>query len=48
MQTCIPPLPNSEHPPGFPPRVLDDTAGEPLANSSFEGEEPEPDFDERS
>ena len=41
-------LPNSEQNPPFPPDVLDDTGGEPLANSGFESEEPEPDFEERS
>ena len=41
-------LPDSERNPSFPPGVLDDTGGEPLANSGFEGEEPEPDFEERS
>jgi hypothetical protein len=40
MQNCIPSFPT--------PDVLDDPGGEPLANSGFEGEEPEPDFDERS
>ena len=40
-------LPNPEQNPPFP-GVLDDTGGEPLANSGFEGEEPEPDFEERS
>ena len=41
-------LRDSEQNPPFPPSVLDDTGGEPLANSGFEGEEPEPDFEERS
>ena len=48
MQACIPPPPNPEENPLLPPGVLDDTGGEPLANSGFEGEEPEPDFEERS
>ena len=42
------PLPDSEQSPPMPPGVLDDTGGEPLANSGFEGEEPEPAFEERS
>ena len=46
MLTCT--LPDSERNPSFPPGVLDDTGEEPLANSGFEGEEPEPDFEERS
>jgi len=46
MLTCT--LPDSERNPSFPAGVLDDTGGEPLANSGFEGEEPEPDFEERS
>ena len=46
MLTCT--LPDSERNPSFPSGVLDDTGGEPLANSGFEGEEPEPDFEERS
>ena len=41
-------LTDSERNPPFPPGVLDDTGGEPLANSGFESEEPEPDFEERS
>ena len=48
MLACTSPLPNSEQNPLFPPGVFDDTGGEPLANSGFEAEEPEPDFDERS
>lgn len=40
--------PNSQQDSPFPPGVLDDTGGEPLANSGFEGEVPEPDFEERS
>ena len=48
MRACTPPLPNSEQSPSFPPGVLDDTGGEPLANSGLEAEEPEQDFDERS
>ena len=48
MKAYTPPLPDSERNPSFPPGVLDDTGGEPLANSGFEGEEPEPDFEERS
>jgi len=46
MLTCT--LRDSEQNPPFPPGVLDDTGGEQLANSGFEGEEPEPDFEERS
>ena len=46
MLTCT--LPDSERNTSFLPGVLDDTGGEPLANSGFEGEEPEPDFEERS
>ena len=46
MLTCT--LPDSERNLSFPPGVLDDTGAEPLANSGFEGEEPEPDFEERS
>jgi hypothetical protein len=48
MLTCTLPLTDSEQDPLLPPGVLDDTGGEPLANSGFEGEEPEPDFEERS
>ena len=48
MLTCTVPLPDSEQDLFIPPGVLDDTGGEPLANSGFEGEEPEPDFEERS
>ena len=48
MLTCTVPVTDSEQNPPFSPSVLDDTAGEPLANSGFEGEEPEPDFDERN
>jgi hypothetical protein len=48
MQAFTPPLRNSEQNPSFPPGVLDDTGGEPLANSGFETEEPEQDFEERS
>jgi len=46
MLTCT--LPDSERNPSFPPGVLDDTGGEPLANSGFEAEKAEPDFEERS
>lgn len=46
MLTCT--LPDSEQNPPFPPGVLDDTGGEPLANSGFEAEDPEPDFEERN
>jgi hypothetical protein len=46
MLVCT--LPNSEQNPFVSPSVLDDTGGEPLANSGFEGEEPEPDFEERN
>ena len=46
MLVCT--LPNSEQDSPFSPGVLDDTGGEPLANSGFEGEEPELDFEERS
>jgi hypothetical protein len=46
MLTCT--LTDSEQNPHSLPSVLDDTGGEPLANSGFEGEEPEPDFEERS
>jgi hypothetical protein len=46
MLVCT--LPVSEPNPIIPPGVLDDTGGEPLANSGFEGEEAEPDFEERS
>ncbi len=48
MRACTPPLPNSEQDFPFPPGVLDDTGGEPLANSGFERQEPEPAFEERS
>ena len=48
MKALTPTLPNSEQNPSSLPGVLDDTGGEPLANSGFEGEEPEPDFEERS
>jgi len=43
-------LPRAENEPDSPfsPDVLDETGGEPLANSGFEAEDPEPDFDERS
>ena len=40
--------PNPDESSALPPDVLDDTGGEPLANSGFEAEAPEPDFDERS
>jgi len=40
--------PNPEDNSSLPPDVFDDTGGEPLANSGFEAEAPEPDFDERS
>ena len=46
MLSCT--LPDFERNPSFPPSVHDDTGGEPLANSGFESEEPEPDFEERS
>jgi len=46
MLTCT--LPDSERNPSFPRGVLDDAGGEPWATSGFEGEEPEPDFEERS
>ena len=48
MPAYAPPPHDSESKPLFPPGVLDDTGGEPLANSGFEGEEPEPDFEERN
>jgi hypothetical protein len=48
MQMLIYTLPSSEQNPSFPPGALDDTGGEPLANSGFESEDPEPDFEERS
>ena len=48
MQAYTPPLPDFKQNSTVPPGVLDDTGGEPLANSGFEGEEPEPDFEERS
>jgi len=48
MQAFLPPLSASKQKSSLPPGVLDDTGGEPLANSGFEGEEPEPDFEERS
>ena len=41
-------LRDSEQNPPFSPGVLDDTGGEPLANSGFEAEKAEPDFEERS
>jgi len=41
-------IPNPDDNSAVPPDVLDDTGGEPLANSGFEAEDPEPDFDERS
>jgi hypothetical protein len=40
-------IPNPDDNSALPPDVLDDTGGEPLANSGFETENPEPDFDER-
>ena len=40
--------PNPDDGSALPPDVLDDTGGEPLANSGFEVEDPQPDFDERS
>jgi len=46
MLTCA--LTDSELSTPFPPAVLDDNGGEPLTNSGFEFEEPEPDFEERS
>jgi hypothetical protein len=48
MLNCNLPAPDSEQNPFIPTGVLDDIGGEPLANSGFEGEEPEPDFEERS
>jgi hypothetical protein len=49
MQPYKPHLPNSKEIPTLPHVVLEeDTGGEPLANSGFEGEVPEPDFEERS
>ena len=41
-------LRDSEVNPPLPLGVLDDTGGEPLVNSGFEAEKPEPDFEERS
>ena len=41
-------LRDSEQNSPLPPGVLDDTDGEPLADSGFEAEKPEPDFEERS
>jgi hypothetical protein len=41
-------IPNPDDNSALPPDVLDNTGGEPLANSGFEVEDPEPDFDERS
>lgn len=40
--------PNPDDNSALPPGVHDDTGGEPLANSGFEDEDSEPDFDERS
>ena len=40
--------PNPDDNSTLPPDVLDDTGGEPLANSGFEAEDAEPNFDERS
>jgi hypothetical protein len=48
MSAYTDPLSDLGQNPPIPPSVLDDTGGEPLANSGFEGEEPEPDFEERS
>jgi hypothetical protein len=41
-------IPNPDDNSALQPDVLDDTGGEPLTNSGFEAEPPEPDFDERS
>ena len=48
MQPTIRPLPNGEQHPGSQHDVLDDLGGEPLADSGFETEQSEEDFDERS
>jgi hypothetical protein len=40
--------PNPDESSALPPDLLDDSGGEPWANSGFETEAAEPDFDERS
>ena len=48
MHPCIPVVPRFERHADLSNGVLDALGGEPLVNSGFESEDPEPDFEERS